>query len=147
MPNWTQNSVRFVSEKTEQLQKLKKMLESNSNQKEKNVFDFNKIVPMPKNIFQGNLGEEEGEKYGKNHWYDWSIKHWGTKWNSCNARIVEDSKEVVEYHFLSAWDCPRVIAYKIEDFLPSGVTCHFWECVHEDGQEEETIIRHTAQKK
>ena len=31
------------------------------------------ILPMPKNIFQGGLGQEEKEKYGKNNWYDWSI--------------------------------------------------------------------------
>lgn len=43
--------------------------------------DFNKIIPMPAHIFRGNLGPEERAKYGKDNWYDWSLDHWGTKWN------------------------------------------------------------------
>lgn len=39
--------------------------------------DFNKIIPMPDNIYRGNLGSEEFKKYGENNWYDWSIKNWG----------------------------------------------------------------------
>ena len=35
--------------------------------------DFNKVIPMPDYIFQGNLGMAEREKYGKENWYDWSI--------------------------------------------------------------------------
>jgi len=44
--------------------------------------DFNKIVPMPENIYRGNLGKEEFEKYGSENWHDWSVNNWGTKWNS-----------------------------------------------------------------
>lgn len=39
--------------------------------------DFNKIIPMPDNIFKGNLGVHEFEQYGTNNWYDWSIKKLG----------------------------------------------------------------------
>ena len=64
MPNWTSNSVLFVG-KEKQLKTLQTMLKSKDNE-----FDFNNIIPMPKNIFRGNLGKEEEEKYGKNNWYD-----------------------------------------------------------------------------
>jgi hypothetical protein len=32
--------------------------------------DFNKIVPMPENIYRGNLGKEEFEKYGSANWHN-----------------------------------------------------------------------------
>ena len=63
MPNWTANNVLFVG-KEKQLKTLKDMLKSDEND-----FDFNNIVPMPKNIFRGPLGQEEEEKYGKNNWF------------------------------------------------------------------------------
>lgn len=40
------------------------------------------------------------EKYGATDWYDWSIEHWGTKWNSCNTMVSEDGKTV---WFDTAW--------------------------------------------
>lgn len=41
--------------------------------------DFNKVIPMPEHIFRDMA---EREKYGKDNWYNWSIAHWGTIWNS-----------------------------------------------------------------
>ena len=57
MPNWTENKVRFISKNKSSLTKLKKVLEgkekiwsfsSGKLKTVKNVFDFNKIIPMPK---------------------------------------------------------------------------------------------------
>ena len=57
MPNWTENEVRFISKNKSSLTKLKKKLERKEKLRElasgkwttvKNVFDFNKIIPMPK---------------------------------------------------------------------------------------------------
>ena len=59
MPNWTYNTVVFEGNE-KQLKTLKTMLKSKDNE-----FDFNNIIPMPKNIFRGNLGLKEEEKYGK----------------------------------------------------------------------------------
>lgn len=36
------------------------------------TMDFEKIIPMPENIFRGNLGLRERKLYGKNNWYDWT---------------------------------------------------------------------------
>ena len=56
MPNWTENEVRFISKNKSSLTKLKKKLEGKEKLRElpsgkwttvKNVFDFNKIIPMP----------------------------------------------------------------------------------------------------
>ena len=53
MPNWTANNVLFVGER-DRLETLKDMLKSKDND-----FDFNNIVPMPKNINRGSLGTVE----------------------------------------------------------------------------------------
>ena len=135
MPNWTANNVLFVG-KRKQLETLKDMLKSNEND-----FDFNNIVPMPKNIFRGNLGREEEEKYGKNNWYDWSIANWGTKWNSVGTR-VELKDGSLYYTFDTAWDCPREIVnalMRMKKTILKDIKIS-WECIHEDGYEEETIV-------
>ena len=135
MPNWTANNVLFVGKK-KQLKTLKTMLKSNEND-----FDFNNIIPMPKNIFRGNLGREEEEKYGKNNWYDWSIENWGTKWNSVGTR-VELKDGSLYYTFDTAWDCPREIVnalMRMKKTILKDIKIS-WECIHEDGYEEETII-------
>ena len=135
MPNWTANNVLFVG-KEKQLKTLKDMLKSDEND-----FDFNNIIPMPKNIFRGNLGREEEEKYGKNNWYDWSIENWGTKWNSVDTR-VELNDGSLYYTFDTAWDCPREIVnalMRMRKTILKDIKIS-WECIHEDGYEEETII-------
>ena len=108
---------------------------------DENDFDFNNIIPMPKNIFRGNLGREEEEKYGKNNWYDWSIENWGTKWNSVGTR-VELKDGSLYYTFDTAWDCPREIVnalMRMRKTILKDIKIS-WECIHEDGYEEETII-------
>jgi len=135
MPNWTANNVLFVG-KRKQLETLKDMLKSNDND-----FDFNNIVPMPKNIFRGALGLEEEKKYGKNNWYHWSIDNWGTKWNAVDTR-VELKDGSLYYTFDTAWDCPREIVnalMRMKNTILKDIKIS-WECIHEDGYEEETII-------
>ena len=135
MPNWTENNVLFVGKK-EQLKTLKTMLKSKDND-----FDFNNIVPMPKNIYRGLLGREEEEKYGDNNWYRWSIDNWGTKWNSVDTR-VELKDGSLYYTFDTAWDCPREIVnalMRMRKTILKDIKIS-WECIHEDGYEEETII-------
>ena len=135
MPNWTENNVLFVGKK-EQLNTLKTMLKSKDND-----FDFNNIVPMPKNIFRGLLGREEEEKYGKNNWYHWSIDNWGTKWNSVDT-TVEENGSTLSYNFMTAWDCPREIVnalMRMRKTILKDISIN-WDCVHEDGNEHEVIV-------
>ena len=135
MPNWTENNVLFVGKK-KQLKTLKTMLKSKDND-----FDFNNIVPMPKNIYRGLLGREEEEKYGKNNWYDWSIENWGTKWNSVDTR-VEENGSTLSYNFMTAWDCPREIVnalMRMRKTILKDISIN-WDCVHEDGNEHEVIV-------
>ena len=135
MPNWTANNVLFVGERA-RLETLKDMLKSKDND-----FDFNNIVPMPKNIYRGSLGTVEEENYGQNNWYHWSIDNWGTKWNAVDTR-VELNDESLYYTFDTAWDCPREIVnalMRMRKTILKDIKIS-WECIHEDGYEEETII-------
>ena len=135
MPNWTENNVLFVGKK-KQLETLKTMLKSKDND-----FDFNNIVPMPKNIYRGLLGREEEEKYGDNNWYRWSIDNWGTKWNSVDTR-VEENGSTLSYNFMTAWDCPREIVnalMRMRKTILKDISIN-WDCVHEDGNEHEVIV-------
>ena len=91
MPNWVKVIVHALDEDVD--------FEKYTN--DEGHFTFEKIVPMPKDIYRGDLGEEERAKYGANNWYDWSCKHWGTKWDACETHTQDRTVE-----FETAWSCP-----------------------------------------
>ena len=100
MPNHITNKIKFYGEQSN----INKVLELIKGEGE--CIDFNKIVPMPSNIYRGNLGFEERKKYGANNWYDWSVTHWGTKWNAYYSHLDEDTNTMC---FDTAWSSPMPI--------------------------------------
>ena len=106
MPNWVTNEVTFNFDMSHEKDRFVKLVASDDN-----LFDFNNIVPMPDNVFRGNLGTDEREKYGSLNWYDWSCNNWGTKWNSCNATVDWEDEDGVEFIFNTAWSAPTPIAH------------------------------------
>ena len=104
MPNHIANRIEFYGEQ-ENINKVLELIKG-----EEAAIDFNKIVPMPDNIFRGNLGQQERELYGTNNWYDWSCANWGTKWNAydiyCDANVIE---------FNTAWSCPLPVLDKLAE--------------------------------
>lgn len=91
MPNWVKNIVHAIEPDVD----FEKFTD------EEGKFDFNKIIPMPDDIYRGDLGEKERAKYGKKNWYDWSIENWGTKWNACDSNVQGNT-----VYFETAWSCP-----------------------------------------
>jgi hypothetical protein len=150
MPNWTYNNVQFVGKTEDSVKKLKELLKSKDND-----FDFNNVIPMPLALTETVSGsenakpewqKEQSEKLKKHHgfdnWYDWSIMNWGTKWNACDTN-VELNKNVLSYTFDTAWDAPREIAKALlhmRNTILKDISIE-WNCVHEDGNEEEELIR------
>jgi len=54
------------------------------------------------------------DEYGVNGWYDWSIKNWGTKWNSSDVTLIRRSDEKLYVSFTTAWSLPVEILKFIE---------------------------------
>tara|TARA_R110002020_G_scaffold4445_4_gene19440 strand:- start:2302 stop:2724 length:423 start_codon:yes stop_codon:yes gene_type:complete len=132
MPNWTRNELTVQADDPKDLKDFKKKVFTKDEEGKLN-FDFEKIIPMPKNIFRGNLGNEEREKYGNNNWYDWSSKNWGTKWNACHTQINFECDEEIELEFDTAWDTPRPIIKKLKKKFPK---LRFWGGYIHEGWED-----------
>jgi len=107
--------------------------------------DFNKIIPMPEDIFRGDLGQKEIELYGKNNWHHWSVEHWGTKWNSYDydgAPYHDDSNQI---EFMTAWSAPAPVIEQLSRMFPDAQFRHAWadediganmgEIVYQDGEQ------------
>ena len=106
MPNHVTNRIELYGDQ-ENINKVLELIEG-----ERECIDFNKIIPMPDNIFRGNLGPEERNKYGKNNWYDWSLYNWGTKWNAYNSNFDADNNAI---EFDTAWSCPISVLNKLAE--------------------------------
>lgn len=113
MPNHIQNRVTFDCSE-EKLNEILTAIQKDSGENGNfgpGTVDFNKIIPMPDNIFKGLLGTEEKKIYGKNNWYDWSIENWGTKWNAYSF-----SRDGNTIGFQTAWSAPHpILAELIRD--------------------------------
>lgn len=62
-------------------------------------------------------------KIGADNWYDWSIQHWGTKWNAgeCDLTVTDNS---IRIDFTTAWAPPspvlQAIAERFECYVVNG---------------------------
>ena len=61
-------------------------------------FDFNKIIPEPK--------EDDGD------WYGWRVQNWGTKWDGYEGRFNEDQ---TAFSFCTAWSPPLPVIKKLAE--------------------------------
>jgi len=73
--------------------------------------DFNVLVPMPLNIWKGDLGTNEEKAFGKKNWNDWSHENWGTKWNAYYGKksdeFIARTESTLTIRFQTAWSPPR----------------------------------------
>lgn len=129
MPNWCENILHGPKEILETF--ISKDDEGNE------FFDFNKIIPMPEHqpdlskpnpfFAIGGLGSKEEKDFGKNNWYAWSIKNWGTKWNACNSQVDSIVDGVV--YFDTAWSpAEKIFAVLIQKYPE-----HDWTLYYDEG--------------
>ena len=126
MPNWTYNRVRVRGDDSKTIQEVKELFEGEN--------PFNALIPEPDWTVlplseeyltgvvypRGELGElptppdptKEWDcpKFAStgrqdDRWYDWRLKHWGTKWLACEVKITQDDTDYLEVTFDTAW-CP-----------------------------------------
>lgn len=76
--------------------------------------DFNKIIPMPKNLSQSNE-KKEARGYDEN----WIIKNWGAKWNGCSCCNSCNYGRTIEY---PAPDSTQ-ISFLTDKNFPGPVIC------------------------
>lgn len=119
MPNWVRNNVVVNGNKKDLIAFERKHFKTENRER---GFDFNTIIEMPSDIFQGNIGEEERKLYGRNNWYDWSIDNWGTKWNASNTQYkgigLDNNRVFLRFSFDTAWSCPFPIYEKLQKLYP-----------------------------
>ena len=80
--------------------------------------DFNKVIPQPENIFNGDLGQAEEEmcrREGRPTWYEWNRENWGTKWNSYSLNREDDNV----FTFETAWSAVPGIIEKMSLEFPN----------------------------
>ena len=71
----------------------------------------------------------EAMKFKSDHWYDWNVRNWGTKWDVAVSSVetypnttVEDTangeNHVVHYNFETAWSRPMTALLKLSEQYP-----------------------------
>ncbi len=123
MPNHIINRLRFdADDKT-----VKEMLEK-IKQDEFGVgsIDFNKIIPMPDDIFRGNLGSAERELYRDSNMISWRVDCWATKYNSYGYECMTQPFEGNEITFFTAWSAPTPVIEKLSEMFPGVEIEHLW---------------------
>jgi len=66
--------------------------------------DFGRLVPIPPNIWLGNVGQKHG-KLGQNA-LDWCRENWGTKWGAYSHKPIERTDDTITFRFETAWSPP-----------------------------------------
>lgn len=73
---------------------------------------------------------EEALMFKGNNWYDWNVRHWGTKWDVAvrhdeeypDTELMEEDETSLAYKFNTAWSPPTPIIQRLSQQYP---TLHF----------------------
>lgn len=126
MPNWNQNYLRVTGDK-EQLKDLKEKAKGKDADGNDVVLSFQSLVPMPEELKDtvSPIPENEEEKYAKlkdkygaPNWYDWRRMNWGVKWDANWTQVHEDTDEVWDISFDTAWCPPVQLIGKLAEMYP-----------------------------
>ena len=118
MPNWCNNTLEIRLKSKKEKQSLINFLKDMTLPNGKITFDFNKVIPRPK--------EQEA------NWYEWNIQHWGTKWNIDSDDISTTKDEIltgkISLRFDTAWSPPTpVIQAAALKYTGLSFKLKYWE--------------------
>ncbi|RKN86774.1 hypothetical protein [Paenibacillus ginsengarvi] len=91
MPNHITNIITIQASEGRTAQEVIDFVKSDERE-----FDFNKLIPMPQEIIASF--DTPGISPP---WYNWSLEHWGTKWNAYEISVNENV-----IRFDTAWSAP-----------------------------------------
>lgn len=71
--------------------------------------------------------DDENAWFQSNHWYDWNVRNWGTKWDVANSdedsypetELMTDEETKLQYSFNTAWSPPIPAIDKLSKQYPS----------------------------
>jgi len=75
----------------------------------------------PEALVQGERTQKAFDETGYADWYDWSIAHWGTKWNATLTKEELCASGGYRFKFETAWAFPEPIFRKLEEMYPDLV--------------------------
>ena len=116
------------------------------------VFAFwNIIKPTDLEAYHGPQPSVDINKpitFDSNHWYDWNVRNWGTKWDVANkddekfpeTELSDESKTYLGYRFNTAWSPPVEAIYELSRQYPSAVFTLSYE--EETGWGGEVVFTH-----
>jgi len=87
MPNWCYNTATLIAPTKEQIDNLVASLETENKEK-----FFNVLRPRPEDC--------------NDHWYEWNIAKWGTKWDTDPQEATRIDDVTVHLVFDTAWGPP-----------------------------------------
>ena len=140
MPNWCSNEVVIDGTK-EDIAKF--VDECFTDFKGSPVLDFAKVMPEPDYKQPQKDGTHNNGVQKELHdvmpdWWNWRNNNWGTKWNLVPSadgnltdyEIVEQSKDLIQLEFETAWSPPNGIYMEIWAKYPDLMVSWFYR---EDG--------------
>lgn len=95
MPNWVTNKLIFLGDVS-----MPSLLIDGK-------LTFNKFIPQPRQMYQGDLSLED-EKCFPCNWKSWNRENWGTKWDACRSEAVLNT-----LRFKTAWSPPMPVIVAI----------------------------------
>lgn len=147
MPNWCFNYLSIEGSK-EDISAVKAQLNTpfermhdqwnaETKQMEKKVYKYsnpvfafwNIIKPTNLEAYNGPQPETDlskGITFESDHWYDWNVRNWGTKWDVAvgdeekypETEITDEGEDFIAYRFNTAWSPPIEAIIKLVDQHP-----------------------------
>ena len=147
MPNWCYNhlsiegSEESISAVKAQLNTPFEVMHDNWNpetrQMEKKMYKYsnpvfafwNIVKPTDLETYHGpqpQIDLSKGISFESDHWYDWNVRNWGTRWDVANrddekyheTEITMDSKDTLGYRLNTAWSPPSEAIAKLSQQYP-----------------------------
>lgn len=145
MPNWCENRLELSHPNPKMIRAAIEAFQ------EGKLLEF--AVPTPADLRRDGAESYGGEKaaeydairaenvakHGYKSWYDWSIDHWGTKWD-VDGSVDSEGENEAAFSFESAWS-PPILAYAAlerQGFRVRALYCEYgcdFAGIYEDGSD------------